>query len=150
MQGDRHDVRLILRELDPEGVELRKARRRRRRMYFARGPNFVWHFDGYDKLKPYGLCISGGICGFSRHLLWLNVYHTNSDPRVIGGYFLEAVKSSGGCPRIVRGATVEQRTLMCGHSSCFFVDIAATLKYAELTFLEQVHLTNVLRVSGAF
>jgi len=97
------DVRIILRELDPEGVELRKAKRLRRRLYFARGPNFVWHFDGYDKLKPYGLCISGGICGFSRHLLWLNVYHTNNDPRVIGSYFLEAVKTYGGCPRIVRG-----------------------------------------------
>ena len=57
----------------------------------------------YDKLKPYGLCIRGGICGFSRHILWLNVYHTNNDPRVNSGYFLEAVKSSGGCPRIVRG-----------------------------------------------
>jgi len=97
------DVRLILRELDPEGVELRRAKRLRRRSYFAKGPNFVWHFDGYDKLKPFGLCISGCICGFSRHLIWLNVYHTNNNPKVIGGYFLESVKSCGGCPRIIRG-----------------------------------------------
>ena len=27
------------------------------------GPNFLWHCDGYDKLKPYGLCIHGCIDG---------------------------------------------------------------------------------------
>nr|XP_023016431.1 uncharacterized protein LOC111505790 [Leptinotarsa decemlineata] len=27
---------------------------------------------------------------------------TNKSPKVIGGYFLEAVKSNGGCPRTLR------------------------------------------------
>ncbi len=35
--------------------------------------------------------------------MWLNAYHTNNDPRVIGGYFLEAVKENQGCPGLVRG-----------------------------------------------
>ena len=91
----KEDVRLILKVMDPEGVELRKA-------YFAKGPNSIWHVDGYDKLKPYGLCINGCIDGYSRKIMWLNVYHTNNDPKVVGGYFLEAVKECGGCPRIVR------------------------------------------------
>ena len=98
----KEDVRLILKVMDPEGVELRQARRLVRRAYFAKGPNYIWHVDGYDKLKPYGLCISGCIDGYSRKLIWLNVYHTNNDPKVIGGYFLEAVKECGGCPRVVR------------------------------------------------
>ncbi|KAH3692664.1 hypothetical protein DPMN_193818 [Dreissena polymorpha] len=97
------DVRIILLHLDPVGVSLRRPRSIRRRAYYASGPNFIWHFDGYDKLKPFGLCISGCICGFSRRLIWLNVYHTNNNPRVIGGYYLEAVKIKGGCPRFVRG-----------------------------------------------
>ena len=96
------DVRLILQQLDPEGVALRRARRLRRRAYFARGPNFIWHLDGYDKLKPFGLCINGCICGFSRNIIWLNVYNTNNNPKVIGGYFLEVVKECGGCPCIIR------------------------------------------------
>ena len=63
------DVRIILLHLDPVGVSLRRSRSIRRRAYYAAGPNFIWHFDGYDKLKPFGLCISGCICGFSRRLI---------------------------------------------------------------------------------
>ncbi|KAH3776466.1 hypothetical protein DPMN_177891 [Dreissena polymorpha] len=96
------DVRIISLYLDPVGVALRRSISIRRRAYYAAGPNFIWHFDGYDKLKPFGLCISGCICGFSRRLIWLNVYHTNKKPRVIGGYYLEAVKIHGGFPRFVR------------------------------------------------
>ena len=99
----KEDVRLILKELDPEGVKLRASRRLTRRSYFAKGPNFIWHFDGYDKLKHYGICISGCIDGYSRKIMWLNAYSTNNDPKVIGGYFVECVKECGGCPRIVRG-----------------------------------------------
>ncbi|KAK3088506.1 hypothetical protein FSP39_019978 [Pinctada imbricata] len=98
-----NDVRLILKQLDPVGVEHRTARRFRRRTYFADGPNFIWHIDGYDKLKPFGLCISGCVCGFSRKVIWLKVYNTNNNPRIIGGYYLEAVNEYGGCPRFVRG-----------------------------------------------
>jgi hypothetical protein len=35
--------------------------------------------------------------------MWLNAYYTNSDPKIIGGYYLEVVESLGGCPRLVRG-----------------------------------------------
>ena len=99
----KEDVRIILRELDPIGVETRLSRRLERRTYNVPGPNYIWHIDGYDKLKPFGLCISGCIDGFSRKVLWLNIYKTNNNPNIIGGYYLEAVKEYGGCARIVRG-----------------------------------------------
>ena len=99
----KEDVRLILKELDPRGVRQRQTGRLRRRQYFARGPNFIWHLDSYDKLKPYGICINGCIDGFSRKLIWLNAYTTSSDPRLIGGYYHEAVDRLQGCPRVVRG-----------------------------------------------
>lgn len=51
-------VRDLLLMLDPEGVELRRKRRLRRRQYNSKGPNYVWHVDSYDKLKPYGVCIN--------------------------------------------------------------------------------------------
>ncbi len=44
-------VRLLLHILDKDGVDIRRARRLRRRRYASRGPNWVWHIDGYDKLK---------------------------------------------------------------------------------------------------
>lgn len=98
----KEDVRFILSSLDPVGRDLRRQRRLNRRAYFAKGPNFVWHVDSYDKLKPFGICINGAIDGFSRMILWLNAYNTNSDPKVIGGYFLETVRETGGCPRTLR------------------------------------------------
>ena len=70
----KEDVRLILKELDPRGVELRASRRLHRRSYFAKGPNYIWHLDSYDKLKPFGICINGCIHGFSRKIIWMNAF----------------------------------------------------------------------------
>ncbi|KAL1250901.1 hypothetical protein QQF64_018697 [Cirrhinus molitorella] len=36
-------------------------------------------------------------------MIWLNAFTTSSDPKVIGGYYVETVESSGGCPWIIRG-----------------------------------------------
>ncbi|XP_062865268.1 uncharacterized protein LOC134327123 [Trichomycterus rosablanca] len=99
----KEDVRLILKALDPRGVQLRKAQRLHRRNYFARGPNYIRHFDSYDKLKPFGICINGCIDGFSRNIIWLNAFTTNSNPEIVGGYYIEAVEKLRGCPRIARG-----------------------------------------------
>jgi len=52
-------VRLMLQQMDPVGVSRRQHRRLSRRTYSSRGPNDVWHVDGYDKLAPYGIMISG-------------------------------------------------------------------------------------------
>ncbi len=79
-------MRMVIKEIDPEGVEPRRARRLRRRQYFSRGPNALWHMDSYDKLKPYGIAINGCIDGFSRFVLWMEAYNTNSDPKVIADY----------------------------------------------------------------
>lgn len=98
----KEDVRLILSTLDPAGTEGRRARRLNRRAYSAKGPNYVWHVDSYDKLKPFGICINGSIDGYSRKILWLNAYHTSSDPKVIAGYLMETVVELGGCARIIR------------------------------------------------
>ncbi|KAG9267245.1 hypothetical protein AMEX_G18069, partial [Astyanax mexicanus] len=54
-------------------------------------------------LKESRICINGCIDGFSRKLVWLNAYTTSSDPRLVGGYYIEAVQRLGGGPAIVRG-----------------------------------------------
>ena len=99
---DRETVRILLQLLDGEGVDLRSRNRLRRRVYHSCGPNYVWHIDGYDKLKPFGIAISGGIDGFSRMMIWLEAYKTNSDPKIIAGYFMDAVINAGGCPARLR------------------------------------------------
>ena len=50
----RHSVEILLREMDADGCELRRTHRLQRRTYVNPGPNFCWHTDGYDKLKPHG------------------------------------------------------------------------------------------------
>lgn len=62
----RDRVMELLREMDPVGTRQRKHRRLQRRVYRNKGPNYVWHVDGYDKLRPYGFdihgCIDGLVC----------------------------------------------------------------------------------------
>ncbi|EDO37933.1 predicted protein [Nematostella vectensis] len=95
-------VRNALLILDPDGVERRSRNRLRRRQYNAKGANFFWHLDGYDKLKPYGFCIHGCIDGYSRRIMWLEVGRTNNHSGVVASYFLDCVESVRGTARIVR------------------------------------------------
>jgi len=99
----REVVRQVLKIFDPEGVEHRSRHRLRRRVYRSKGPNYLWHIDGYDKLKPFGFCVHGAIDGFSRRILWLEVSSSNSDPRVVAQYYLDCVKQLGATARIIRG-----------------------------------------------
>lgn len=99
----REVVRHALKILDPEGVEQRTNRRFRRRKYCAKGPNYLWHIDGYDKLKPFGFGVHGCIDGYSRRILWLEVSYSNNDPHIVVRYFLDYVKELGGTARIIRG-----------------------------------------------
>lgn len=106
----KEDVRELLSILDPDGTSCRKSRRLRRRLYFAKGPNYVWHMDSYDKLKPFGICINGSIDGFSRKIIWLNAYYTSSDPKVIAGYYTEVVEKLKGTARIIRADNGTENT----------------------------------------
>ena len=105
-----HDIRIprdmvlqMMREIDSEGVRQRKAHRHVRHRYYAHGPNYVWHVDGYDKLKPYGFCFNGAIIdGYSRRILWLEVSNSNNSSGVIAKYYLDALTNLGVCPRPLR------------------------------------------------
>lgn len=98
----RDTVMQLLRELDPEGVDCRKRKRMRRRKYKNPGPNFMWHVDGYDKLKPFGFCIHGAMDGFSRRIMWLQVSNTNNNPEIIAGYYLNCINLTKALPRVIR------------------------------------------------
>ena len=60
-QVPRETFREVVKELDPDGVQARRAKTLRRRTYCNPGPNHSWHVDGYDKLKPYGFPVHGCI-----------------------------------------------------------------------------------------
>lgn len=92
----------ILRYLDKEGVVMRKRRRLHRRNYINPGPNFSWHMDGYDKLKPFGFPIHGCIDGYSRRILWLEVGSTNNNPVLIAQYYVQTAVKLGCIPCVIR------------------------------------------------
>lgn len=98
----RDDVMLILAELDPAGIQQRSRHRFVRRVYHSLGPNHVWHVDGYDKLKPYGVAISGCIDGFSRKVMWLKCGSSNNDPGIIAGHYMQCVSEYGVLPMRLR------------------------------------------------
>jgi len=116
----------IMKLLDPPGLHAKQRRRLRRRRYVGSGPNHCWHLDGYDKLKPYVICIHGCIDGFSREVIWLRAYKTNNDPKVIARYYmyLEAVKEKNGLPKVLRAdlgtenvcVEIMHRLLRCSHA----------------------------------
>ena len=67
----------ILKEIDPEGTNMQKTGRLRRRKYVSEGPNSCWQADGYNKVKSYGFPVHGCIDGCSGRILWLKVTKSN-------------------------------------------------------------------------
>ena len=92
-------VAQIMKDLDPAGVDAGRKRTMRRRLYYSKGPNWVWHHDGYDKLKPFGFEIHGCIDGYSRRVLWLNIIRSNKDPKEVCNLFVNYLTVIKGVPR---------------------------------------------------
>ncbi|KAK6488862.1 hypothetical protein HHUSO_G7811, partial [Huso huso] len=92
----------VLPQLNPRGHQSRTVRRFVRRVYHSLGPNYIWHVDGYDKLKPFGFAISGCIDGFSRRLMWLTSGPTNNNPAVIANNYVNCVVSNKIIPMRLR------------------------------------------------
>ena len=121
-------VEILLKELDPEGTEERRAHRLRRRVYRNNGPNDSWYCDGYDKLKPFGFPIHACVDGWSRKALWLYVTRSNNWPHNIATYYLEAVEQQGGCPqKLITDLGTENGLMASIHS--FFRDDLNSHRY---------------------
>ena len=59
----RYTIQTLLRDNNPEVAESRRRHRLARRVYSNPGPNYAWHIDGHDKLKPFGFSVHGAIDG---------------------------------------------------------------------------------------
>ena len=111
---DRETVRIIMKSLDPEGVSLRSGHKLRRRTYRSQGPNFIWHIDGYDKLKPFGFAIHGAMDGYGRKILWVKVLPSNNNPKIIGSLYLNYVIQSKVTLKIIRVDRGSENTVVAG------------------------------------
>lgn len=103
-------IHAVMFDLDPEGLQGRapgKKRTKPKGKFTSKGPNFVHSLDGHDKLMGYQnstfpLAIYGCLDTASRKLLWLRVWITNSDPLVIGRWYLEYLYESRMMPTYLR------------------------------------------------
>ena len=105
-------VRIILQVLDPAGVEARTLRAFQRRQYSNKGPNYLIHVDGWDKLKTFGISVHAAMDGFSRRLLWLKVGPSNKNPRYVLQFFMEYVQNINGVPRAIRADRGTENSLL--------------------------------------
>ncbi|KLO07950.1 hypothetical protein SCHPADRAFT_795124, partial [Schizopora paradoxa] len=88
----------ILNIIEPEAVQARKYRKFVRRSFYTRGVNEFWCMDQHDKMKKYGLRYHVCLEPTSGKILWLKVWWTNSNPRIVLKYFLDVVKELGYIP----------------------------------------------------
>ena len=80
-------------DLDPDGLAARGGvggkRAKKKGNFSSKGPNFVHSLDGHDKMMGYQnstfpIAIYGCLDTASRKLMWIRVWVSKSDPKLIG------------------------------------------------------------------
>ncbi|KAF8148594.1 hypothetical protein B0H34DRAFT_811826 [Crassisporium funariophilum] len=107
---------------EPELVRQRKAGRLKRRRFWAAGPNDLLAVDQHDKWKRFGLALHTGVDPFSGRIQWIEIWWTNSNPKLILSYYLDmplVTQSDLGSENygIANGGTVQSGLLVrqsCG------------------------------------
>ena len=93
----RHKVHNVMYDLDPQGLENRAIAKKAKRVkgkFTTRGPNWVHSLDGHAKLMGYQrdtfpLPIYGCIDTASRKILWLRIWFSHSNPKLIGRWYFD-------------------------------------------------------------
>ena len=128
----KENVRRALKSVDPQGVQARKRNCIKRRIYWSNGPGEIYHIDGNDKLKRWGFCIHGCIDGFSRKILWLYVASSNSDPLIIGNFYLKCLETFHMAPTTLR-MDKGRENIYCEDIQVFLTGNNASYIYAAST-----------------
>ena len=105
----RHLVHNVMYDLDPDGLEARALGKNTRVKghFTTKGPNFVHSLDGHAKLMGYQrdtfpLAIYGCIDTASRKLLWLKIWTSHSDPKLIGRWYFDHIYETKTIPSKIR------------------------------------------------
>lgn len=140
-----HTMHLV-RELNASGLQNCSRRRFVRIAYHSRGPNEVWHIDGYDKLKPFGIAISGCIDGFSRKIMGLRCGKSNNDPEVIAQNYMQCVSEFGVVPMRLRTDCGTENGLMAALHCSLRSEHSDEFAGAKCMALQ--HPTSALKAGG--
>ncbi|KII92463.1 hypothetical protein PLICRDRAFT_678606 [Plicaturopsis crispa FD-325 SS-3] len=87
-------------ETEPAAVQRRKAKRFKRKRFWAAGVMDMLTFDQHDKWQRFGLFLHMAIEPFSGRIAWLKIWRSNSNPRLITKYYLDSSREVGGIPLV--------------------------------------------------
>jgi len=131
---------------DPELLEARLPifkKKKEKQNFVSPGPNFVHSLDGHDKLmgyqnSTYPIAVYGCIDTCSRKMLWIKIWSSNSDPLLIGKFYVEYLFNSKKIAhhlRIDKGTeTGIMATIHCYlHKERFDEDAINTVHYGPST-----------------
>lgn len=99
----------VMYDLDPEGVEergLKRKRKKQKQPYVSHGPGWTYSLDGHDKLMGYQnstfpIALYGCLDTFSRKIIFLKVWTSNSNPKIIGKFYMDFLLDSRKIPRFL-------------------------------------------------
>ncbi|KAG2142390.1 hypothetical protein DEU56DRAFT_754729 [Suillus clintonianus] len=83
-------------------VHQRKARRLKRRRFWAAGVNDLFAVDQHDKWLRFGLALHTGVEPFSGRIMWIRVWHSNRNPQLILTYYLDTIQKLGHIPLVTQ------------------------------------------------
>jgi hypothetical protein len=127
-------------------MTIRRRHRLVQRTYSVKEPNCIWHVDGYDKLKPYGIFISGCVDSYPRKVLRLKAGTTNNDPALVVGYFIEAIDCFEGHPERVRTDFDSENVTICAIQTALRANNPSSFVASANTN----EIINVLSPGGAY
>ncbi|CAH0381428.1 unnamed protein product [Bemisia tabaci] len=99
----RQRIRECIREMDPEGVALRSLHfipKIPRGIYWVPGAMWIWHADGNEKPKMFGVYIHGCVDGHSRYPIYLYAANNKRATTPFKVFYEAALKY--GLPRFLR------------------------------------------------
>lgn len=128
--------------VDPAGAAQRAmSHRLHRRAYRVAGPNSLWHIDGNHKLIRWRIVFHGGICGFSRLIVFLKASDNNRSSTVFD-LFLDA-STRYGVPSRVRCDDGGENNAVC-----LFMNIYRGLQRGSAIRGRSVHNQRIERLWG--
>ena len=125
------DVSKTSKNIDPDGVTIRKNKVIRRRIYHIIGPGYIYQINGNDKLKRLGFPIHGCIDRFSRKV-WLVVSTTNNDTLLVGNLYLNCIKQYKIVPKLLR-MDAGTENIYCQDLQVYFTGEEESVSYASST-----------------
>ncbi|KAG2142829.1 uncharacterized protein EDB93DRAFT_1241501 [Suillus bovinus] len=98
-------------------VQRQKSRRLKRSTFWTAGLHDIWVFDQHDKWRCFQLFLHVGIEPFSGQILWLKIWWTNHNPRLICGWYCDMVQSLGAMPLVTQSDLgTENNGIVNGHT----------------------------------